>query len=540
MRPDEGYLDQLVRKEEGLLASIYGELTQAQVSTIRSEAENLAQDQEKEIDFECLPSLRVADIPVEGDLDQEFNFQVINLKGKEVQVANHVTNGIVYFKALVNSQALRESLTPEERALLPFFVNTLTEVGAGKRSHIEMAEIIEATTGGFGATLSCNAKPSDVEALPDEHLILSGHALSRNTNNLVELSHDLLFEPKFSLDPDHIETLLLGYSAGIANSLQDSGHSFALSHAAALTGAPVSLRSEEMGGLAYAKFIGDLASPDSVKKLDWVISTLEGISNKLSIVGVDRFAVTADENTWANAQGLVESSKILGRFAASSQTEQRSILIQNPTADKPVYVALPIQVNHAATAFQTVPFVHDDAPKLRVLGSLISTFYLHKEIREKGGAYGAGASNSFNGIFSFYSFRDPNCQRTLDVFRECSKWASGKSSTTPLFTEQNVNEALLKLFSSLDSPTGPSQKGMGYFTSRISKEMALRNRQRLLSVTRDQLVDVAERYLVKAFESGSTKAVVVGRADGDSLPSPEQWTIKTMNDGSFQLPGLKK
>jgi hypothetical protein len=39
----------------------------------------------------------------------------------------------------------------------------------------------------------------------------------------------------------------------------------------------------------------------------------------------------------------------------------------------------------------------------------ISTSYLHREIREKGGAYGGGAGASpVEGVFAFSSYRDPN------------------------------------------------------------------------------------------------------------------------------------
>jgi Zn-dependent M16 (insulinase) family peptidase len=37
----------------------------------------------------------------------------------------------------------------------------------------------------------------------------------------------------------------------------------------------------------------------------------------------------------------------------------------------------------------------------------VSSSYLHPEIREKGGAYGSGAMSG-EGLWSFYSFRDPN------------------------------------------------------------------------------------------------------------------------------------
>ena len=51
--------------------------------------------------------------------------------------------------------------------------------------------------------------------------------------------------------------------------------------------------------------------------------------------------------------------------------------------------------------------------RLRVLSRLLSWKFLHREIREKGGAYGGGATCT-NGVMSFFSYRW--------VFHNGSKW----------------------------------------------------------------------------------------------------------------------
>ena len=81
------------------------------------------------------------------------------------------------------------------------------------------------------------------------------------------------------------------------------------------------------------------------------------------------------------------------------------------------FVATPFPVHFCSKAVATVPYQHPDSAALRILAKLLSSKYLHSQIREKGGAYGGGAaSNPSSGVFSFYSYRDPNCQQTLDAF----------------------------------------------------------------------------------------------------------------------------
>ena len=80
---------------------------------------------------------------------------------------------------------------------------------------------------------------------------------------------------------------------------------------------------------------------------------------------------------------------------------------------------------------------------LLLQAKLLSSKYLHPQIREKGGAYGGGAaSNPSSGVFSFYSYRDPNCQQTLDAFDSSLDWLYKPGA----FTQRDVDEAKLGVF----------------------------------------------------------------------------------------------
>lgn len=56
--------------------------------------------------------------------------------------------------------------------------------------------------------------------------------------------------------------------------------------------------------------------------------------------------------------------------------------------------------------------------------------------------------------FLFYFIRDPNSVQTLSAFHKGVEWAkSGR------FSQQDVDEAKLSVFSAVDSPVAPSDKG---------------------------------------------------------------------------------
>merc|ERR1712106_810147 len=82
----------------------------------------------------------------------------------------------------------------------------------------------------------------------------------------------------------------------------------------------------------------------------------------------------------------------------------------------------PFPINFTSLAVPTVPFANVDNASLKVLAALLSSKYLHPEIREKGGAYGGGATAG-GGTFTYYSYRDPKNLETFSVYRKSGEWA---------------------------------------------------------------------------------------------------------------------
>ena len=87
------------------------------------------------------------------------------------------------------------------------------------------------------------------------------------------------------------------------------------------------------------------------------------------------------------------------------------------------------QVNFCAWALPTVGVEHEDAAALSVLAGVLRNGSLHTAIRERGGAYGAGASqDSANACFKFFSYRDPRVEGTFADFAASVDWVLNKAS----------------------------------------------------------------------------------------------------------------
>lgn len=168
----------------------------------------------------------------------------------------------------------------------------------------------------------------------------------------------------------------------------------------------------------------------------------------------------------------------------------------------------------SAVAFvaQTLPVVtlaHADAPALSVLSKILRSLYLHREIREKGGAYGGFALfNPENGLFSLASYRDPHIVRTLNIFTEVAEFMQKQ----PLKAE-DIQEAILQVCSEIDKPDPPgpgARKAFGRLINGLTDPVREQFKQHLLAVTSDQVRHVSEKYFTRTAVPNGV-AVISGR-----------------------------
>lgn len=136
-----------------------------------------------------------------------------------------------------------------------------------------------------------------------------------------------------------------------------------------------------------------------------------------------------------------------------------------------------------------------------VLRSLLGTEYLWQEVRMKGGAYGAGISLRKRGNFVFSSYRDPNLERTLNVFRSAADFVRDNT--------QYLDAAILSEISRFDHPVSAVSEAFDafdlYFMKRSASDLR-KQRAEILSATPEELLEAAER-MKQCMERGSYCAV---------------------------------
>jgi Zn-dependent M16 (insulinase) family peptidase len=147
-------------------------------------------------------------------------------------------------------------------------------------------------------------------------------------------------------------------------------------------------------------------------ELETLAASLSTLHHKLSCSGAPFLCTIADE---PNLNAAAEAAlSVAARLSGTEANLWQGTPIHE--ARQEVWVTN-TQVNFCARAYPTVPSGHPDAPILSVLGAFLRNGYLHRSIREQGGAYGGGASHDANiGAFRFFSYRDPRLIDTLQDF----------------------------------------------------------------------------------------------------------------------------
>ncbi|MDO9112004.1 MAG: peptidase M16, partial [Desulfatirhabdiaceae bacterium] len=151
-------------------------------------------------------------------------------------------------------------------------------------------------------------------------------------------------------------------------------------------------------------------------------------------------------------------------------------------------------VSFVALSFETVRMAHSDSPALMLISKMCRSLYLHREIREKGGAYGGMSIYSpEDGVFSFASYRDPHIVSTLNAFSGAMAFmASGN------YTDEDIKEGILQVCADIDKPDSPGPAAKKAFYRKIislSDEIRQRFKHELLALTREDVMQVSQKYL---------------------------------------------
>ncbi len=466
------------------LAAIKQKLSQAEINGIRADAQELKTLQETSEDTSSLPTLALTDVP------PDIHAVAISKCARATSAVcyKQSTSGIFYATTVMGT----EDLEADQLSLVPFFCYATPRLGTRKRDFTEIVQRIDAYTGGI--SLASNVRTRfDAAGRCVPFITINAKCLNRNLDQMFELIQEILFEISFE-DHARLKSLLLEYRAGLESMIIHNGHRYAISLSSRNFSTSAYI-SELWSGVHQLRYIKNLTAKLTSDQLDSVVVSLADIRQRIVVPANFQTALVGEAEPIEQILPVVSQRSLATEHP---QDSQRMPHFNPPKVDFPNELpregwGTATSVSFVAKTFKSVRMDHADAPGLAVISKMLRSLYLHREIREKGGAYGGFAVyNIENGLFSLASYRDPHILATLDVYERTNQFI-----TSGDYQEEDVKEAILQVCSDIDKPDPPGPAARkAFYRSIISMadESRRRFKQQLLKLNKDNIVDTAKRY----------------------------------------------
>jgi presequence protease len=480
MAPDPSLSEHQQQSERARLDAIRAALSESECAHIVARAQALQTRQDQENDPEILPKVTLADVRDELHVAEGDSKQVADML---VSYFAQATNGMVYQQIVVDLPALDEDLID----IVPWFCDAFTEVGVGARDYRATQAHQSAVSGGISARVQMRGAVDDVQQ-SRTIFVLAGKALARNHAALSDLLAETFLQVRFDELP-RLRDLIAQLRGDLESSINGRGVQLALS-AAASTLNPSSVAAYRWSGLhaiQNIKCLDDaLKNPHALAALSERFQRLHAILRQAprQVLLISEAEHRADfeaalGHAWANAPAIVTGAPF-ALTASQAQIKQGW--------------SIGAQINFCVKVYPAVPYTHPDAAALQVLGEFLYNGYLHRALREQGGAYGGGATyHQDSASFRMYSFRDPHFRETFAHFDQAVAWLLERDHDP-----SQLEEAILSIVGHIDRPASPAGEAkIAFFGNLHGRTPALRRefRQRILHVSLADLQRVAKTWL---------------------------------------------
>ena len=481
LKPDTELAQAKDTAEKQQLAAIKDSLNDQQKQAIIDSAAALKERQEMTEDLDILPKVDLSDIPAESSFSDP-----ISRVSKPLAVTSYAagTNGLVYQQMVVPFP----KLNAEQMDLLPLYSTCVTEMGVGNRDYQQTQLWHSSVVGSYSAATAVRTHRDDINQLHG-NLTFACKGLASNQQAMSDLMEESFTEARFD-ELARLEELVAQILTHRESSVVSNGHVLAMmaSSSGMSPYGQLKQRWSGMTGLGLLK---------TLHKAIKTPSALEGLAEQLKAI---HQLVLQQQRQYL----LVAEKDNIDGFAATMGSvfpSQHAPLQTNNIFDyQPQLETInhcwtaATQVSFCAKAYPTVTGSHPDAAALTLLGGILRNGFLHRTIREQGGAYGGGASqDSHSGAFRFFSYRDPRIEGTLNDFDQSIQWALDK----PIGADK-IEEAVLGVIGSMDKPSSPAGEAIQSFYSELNgrnKQTQTEFRQRILKVSETDLKRVAAEYL---------------------------------------------
>lgn len=500
MVPSKTLEEEQIKEEADRLKAIKDSLTDSEIDDIIKKTVELKQLQASEDapeDRATIPSLELADLKrevTEYPLEVSENENDSGVTVLRSEMAS--TSGIAYVKFAVDVSGVDY----DDLELLSVFTRIMTETGAGDLSDVALSQKIGTHTGGVGVSLM--SRPVRPDGVADgvvlegnnmiTKLVISGKSTSTKTDELFSIFELILTDAKLDSQKKVIE-MLKESKTRLESSIQGSGHSYANTRMKARYSVPGYL-GEKMGGISSLNTIKNLLK-DAEEDWDSVLARLQKIRAAILDSSTCRSGMLLDitgdkdvldtikpsvDNFISSLPGDAKGKKLPDFYNVEHPWATRAkVDMPNLAPLKDEGFVVPTQVSYVGKGGQAYSPGELVPGSTGVVSRFLRTGYLWDHVRVIGGAYGGFCtfdSKAGDGVFTFLSYRDPNLDKTLDVY-DATADALLEAAEELEKNPGALATAIIGAVGDMDGALSPDQKGAAAFNRWLSRETPERRQQ---------------------------------------------------------------
>ncbi|KAK8775121.1 hypothetical protein V5799_031535 [Amblyomma americanum] len=155
MNPDHQHEEKVRTLEQKNIDRKLGELDAASRESIFDTGLKLLEHQSKKEDESCLPCLLLKDVAPSIEMTK---LNHVDMSGVKVQTTEQATNGVTYFRAVLNTSHLPHEL----KRMVPLFCEVATKMGTQDRDYRQFSQAAELKTGGLYTSVHISPHPTEL------------------------------------------------------------------------------------------------------------------------------------------------------------------------------------------------------------------------------------------------------------------------------------------------------------------------------------------------------------------------------------------
>lgn len=417
------------------------------------------QEPSKEEDLKKIPLLTKDDI-------DDFVEPINNIEEEidNVKVVKHdiFTNGIGYLRLYFNTINVPNKLIP----YIGLLSKVLGKMNTKKHTYQDLTTEINANTGGINTGVTVVSLKNN-ECLP--LFSITASSLFEKSEFVIAIIKEIIKESDFT-DKKRLYEIIAGTKSQMQMQLMGAGHAAAYTRSGSYVRSYLKYQ-DEVDGINQYWFIEALEK-DFQNKKNEIIANLKQL-----LIYIFRKENLIISYTGDNDSYKTYISNLINDLYNEEIVKEPFEFVPNIKNEG---FKTPSQVQYVAR-FGNFEKVGDYTGAFLVFGMALRYDYLWTQVRVLGGAYGCMSQTSRQKDIYFVSYRDPNLERTNDVFEKVVDYID---SFNP--TEEELTKYIIGAIGTLDEPLTPRVKGdtdFIYYLKGITHEDLVKERKEVLNVT---------------------------------------------------------